>query len=180
MIPIAGATGRLGGLLLALACAASAVPAVAASNIHPGRPGRLVIEAGFDSTRFRWAPLGEDGRRALVWDGGSLSLEPGVEPERFGREDLVLDYGADLAGVGQGRRFLFAPGRYRVDTPLLLADAGFHLTVLRGSLTVDPGGLRYVSDPPPAGRRGPYLLLAGLLLATITLMARARSRLRSS
>lgn len=174
--------------VLALCCAALAAAAAEGSapgadareaGFHPERPGLLVIASGCDTTLFRWAPAGDDGTRALVWDGGSLTLGPAAETGRYGPADLTLPFGTSLTGVSEGRRLIFAEGRYPVEKTLLLKGRDFQLTVHRGELEIMPGRIRY-SDRKQGGGRAQYLLLAGVLLLTVSLLARARSRLRES
>lgn len=176
---IVATTIALGAVALAMTAPAPVRAAAAEPAVHPGRPGLLVIEAAADSSRFRWAPMGEDGSRALVWDGGSLFLPPGVECGSLGPTSLTLRYGVGLAGVADGRRLLFEPGRYPVDSPLLLTDGRFHLNVHRGEIVIAAGRIRYV-DSAGADPRAQYLLLAGVALLTFIMLARTRARLRRS
>jgi len=146
---------------------------------HPERSGLLVIAAGLDSTRFQWAPVGEVGDRALVWPGGSLTLAAGIEPGSFGPSDLTIPYDLSLTGVSDGRRLIFATGRYPIDQTLLLTDGRFQLTVHRGELEIVPGRILY-TDEVARDKRGPYMMLAGVLLLTAVLLARVRAKLRNS
>ena len=148
-------------------------------NIHPARPGLIVIEAAADSAAdFRWLDLPAVGTRCLVWDSGILNLQAGQEMGRYGVADLTLPYSLDLTGISEGRLLIFEAGRYEINQPLLLADKGVQLFLTRGEIEIETDRLVYRQTQPPTDPRAQYMLIAGIVILITILMFRARSRLR--
>jgi hypothetical protein len=173
----------LRALALVAGWSACAVPAVRAQEplLHPLHAGLLVIESVRDSTQsFRWVELPELGRLSLLWEGGVLFIPADLDTGTFGLADLTVPYGPELEGASAGRRLVFAAGRHRVDQPLLLADGRLTLILTRGVLEIGEGRIVYRRSAPLRDQRAQYLLLAGILLLTISLMVRLRRRLHAS
>ena len=167
--------------LAALAALPAVLDAAPEGPLHPARPGLLVIASARDSTRdFRWVEHPELGRLSLLWDGGALFIPADLDTGTFGVADLTIPYGADLQGASGGRRLVFTPGRHRIDRPLLLADGRSTLLLTRGTLRIGEGRIDYELRRPARSTRGQYLLLAGIVILTVSLMLRLRRRLHSS
>ena len=140
----------------------------------------LVVEAARDTTAgFRAQVLPEQGRRALTWPHGVITLPDTMAWLEHGETGLAFSlHAATLAGVGAGGRFVGEPGRYKLDTPLYLGDNALVACLAAGELEVSPGFVIYRQPVKRRDQRGDWLLLGGLILATGVLLRAARRRSR--
>jgi hypothetical protein len=140
----------------------------------------LVIEAARDTTAgFRAQVLPEQGRRALTWPHGVITLPDTMAWLEHGEMGLAFRMRAStLAGVGAGGRFVGEPGRYEIDTPLYLGDDALVACLAAGQLVVSPGFVSYRQPARRRDQRGDWLIVGGLILATGMLLRLARRRTR--
>jgi len=140
----------------------------------------LVIEAARDTTAgFRAQVLPEQGRRALTWPHGVITLPDTMAWLEHGETGLAFRLRAStLAGVGAGGRFVGEPGRFEVDTPLYLGDDALVACLAAGQLEISPGFVIYRQPAQRRDQRGDWLLAGGLILATGVLLRLARRRTR--
>ncbi len=142
--------------------------------------GSLVVAAAQDTSGgFRVVQLAELGLRALVWPEGMITIPDSLPWYDDGESGLAIALDvADLAGIGAGGRFRPRPGRFELDTPLVLIDGSVYASFTSGSLEIEDGRLTYRRPPAKRGARGDYYVLAGLVLATAVLLRAVRRRAR--
>ena len=140
----------------------------------------LIVEAARDTTAgFRAQALPEQGRRALTWPHGVITLPDTTAWLEHGETGLAFRLRVEsLAGVGAGGRFTVVPGRYTLDTPLYLGDDALVACLAAGELEISPGYVVYRQPVKRRDQRGDYMLLGGLVLATAVLLRSARRRTR--
>jgi hypothetical protein len=167
------------GTLLAVLCWLI-MPAAPASAV--GETVLLVVEAARDTTAgFRAQNLPQQGRRALTWPHGVITVADSTAWLEHGEEGLAFRLRTDqLAGVGAGGRFGGEPGRYEIDTPLYLGDTELVACLAAGELEISPGFVIYRQPRERRDMRGDFLLLGGIILATGVLLRSARRRKRSA
>jgi hypothetical protein len=140
---------------------------------------RLVIEAARDTTQgFVSRDLAGPGRRLLAWPEGVLSVPDTAAWLPDGETGLAFALVSDrAAAAGPAGRLGLRPGRYGIDTPLLLTDGVLSAHLTSGTLEVSEAGeVRYRRPGGGIGSRGTLLLLAGLGLATVVLLRAVRRR----
>ena len=168
-----------GWLVAGVRPAAIAQTDLSTAPLQPARGGLFVIEAARDSTRdFRWVPLPALGLRCLVWSGGVITIPESLETAEFGVADLTLPFSRNLVGVSAGRRLVFADGRFLINQPLMLRDGANQIFLAKGDILIEEGRIVYRMRAAGTDPRAQYLLLAGIILMTVVLMVRVRSRLR--
>lgn len=145
-------------------------------------PVLLVVEAARDTTAgFVALSLPDLGRRVLAWPEGVISVPDTAVWLESGRDGLAFALAAPpLAGVGAGGRFPAEPGRYKLDTPLVLQDGLVVACLSDGELEVAPGRFVYRRPGKRHDQRGDLLLLAGLVVATAVLLRAAGRRKRQA
>jgi len=147
-----------------------------------GQPGYLVIEGVRDSlSEFSWREGVRPSRRALVWPEGTMTWPDSLSLDDFGRSDVGIVCRAELSGVGNSGRLIFADGVYPVSEPLLLADGVVELHVSGGELEVRGSQIRYRRPQiVDNSQKANWVFLCGLILLIIVLMRRARKKMRAS
>jgi len=154
-------------------------PGVVSSVLSAARDGHLVVVAAADSTAgFAWVRQPERARRLLVWPAGVLSVPDSLEVSWEGSADLVVPTLAGLRGFSGTRGLAFLGGSYAIETPLLLDDGRIQLFAAAGELEIGVDRLVYRSRAPALDGRSSYLFMAAILILSLVLLARVRSRTR--
>jgi hypothetical protein len=179
--PLASRRLRLGraALLLILCCGATAA---AAGQGELGYPGYLVIDGARGSDRFAWEEGPQPGQKSLVWEGGSLTLPDSTAADSFGAAGYGFRCEPQLRGRGAGGLLVFTDGIYPVSEPLVLEDGVLRLEVTAGELEIRGARLRYMLEPVRDRSRrtqADFLFVAGLVLAIVVLLRRARAGRRT-
>lgn len=143
----------------------------------------VIVEAQDAAGIFKDLLLPESERRALVWPEGVLIMPDTLPWLDDGSSGLAFELReSSLTSVGHGGLFRLHPGRYEIDTPLVISDGEFVLSLCGGELEVNDDRIIYYR-PRSRGeqvrnRRGEYYIVAGLVLATALLLRAARRRAR--
>lgn len=162
---------------------AMALGGLLAAGPAGGSPYRLLVVTAAQDTSgaFQSVLLPELGRRVLVWDEGVLSLpDSALWLDDHGSGLAFAVHGATLVGVGGGGRFRIQPGRYDLDTPLLLTDGALVAYLSAGKLEVGADRLVYRRPQKRRDSRGDLFILGGVVLATAVLLRAVRQRTRRS
>ena len=170
-----------GGALTAVVPTAAAAESVMGTQVaHPGGPGLLLIAAAADTSQsFRWLDWPLQKRRLLVWDDGVLSVPDTLADLRIGRDGVAFPYLARLAGVSEGRQLVFDAGSYTIAEPLLLSDGVLQAYLSRGEITIESGRIVYrLAAEEDQDPRANYVFLAAIVLLSVILLARARTRVK--
>lgn len=138
----------------------------------------VLVGALHSGSDVRELAMSDVARRALIWPHGVVSAPDSVDWRDDGQGGLVITLVDDsLVGLGPEGRFDLSPGRYDLDTPLLLTDGRTTLYLSSGRLDVTGGQLAYSRPVVRRNPRGDFAIVAGLLVA-ITVMLRAARRKR--
>ena len=170
-----------GGALTAVVPTAAAAESVMGTQVaHPAGPGLLLIAAAADTSQsFRWLDWPLQKRRLLVWDDGVLSVPDTLADLRIGRDGVAFPYLARLAGVSEGRQLVFDAGSYTIAEPLLLSDGVLQAYLSRGEITIESGRIVYrLAAEEDQDPRANYVFLAAIVLLSVILLARARTRVK--
>ena len=170
-----------GGALTAVLPTAAAAESVMGTQVaHPTGPGLLLIAAAADTSQsFRWLDWPLQKRRLLVWDDGVLSVPDTLADLRIGRDGVAFPYLARLAGVSEGRQLVFDAGSYTIAEPLLLSDGVLQAYLSRGEITIESGRIVYrLAAEEDQDPRANYVFLAAIILLSVILLARARTRVK--
>jgi hypothetical protein len=169
-----------GALTAVLPTAAAAESVMGAQVAHPAGPGLLLIAAAADTSQsFRWLDWPLQKRRLLVWDDGVLSVPDTLADLRIGRDGVAFPYLTRLAGVSEGRQLVFDAGSYTIAEPLLLSDGVLQAYLSRGEITIESGRIVYrLAAEEAQDPRANYVFLAAIVLLSVILLARARTRVQ--
>jgi len=144
--------------------------------------GQLIIQAAQDTTKgFVARDIPEQGRRILAWPEGLVSVPDSAIWKTADQQGLAFDFQReDAVAVGAGGRLPLIPGRYSIDTPMLIDDGALRAYLNRGHLTVDQSSIIYRQTAPGLAREGTMLMLAAIGVATAVLLRAVRKRPRRS
>lgn len=133
---------------------------------------RLVVSHARDADQgfvAREQPLLE--RRILAWSAGVVSTPDTLAWLAEGDDDLAFVMVADHASAqGVAGTLPLTPGRYDIDTPILLTDGRLVAFLASGRLEVRADRLVYQVPTAPIERGGALYILAGVALATVVLL----------
>jgi len=133
---------------------------------------RLVIGDARDAGRgFVAREQPELERQVLTWPAGVVSTPDSVSWLAEGDDDLAFALIAHRASaLGVAGTLPLTPGRYDIDTPILLTDGRLVAFLAAGRLEVRDGSLVYRGPTTPIARGGTLYVLAGVALATVVLL----------
>ncbi len=145
-------------------------------------PSSLVISQARDTSRgFVARDQSDLAQRVLAWPDGLVATPDTLAWLAAGDQDLAFVLRPDrLVALGSAGVLDLAPGRFDIDTPLLLSDGTVSAFLADGRLEVTADRVIYRAPGAPVARGGTLLILAGVAIATAALLRAVRRRPRRS
>ncbi|MEZ4389326.1 MAG: hypothetical protein R3D98_17400 [Candidatus Krumholzibacteriia bacterium] len=113
----------------------------------------------------------------LAWPEGLVAVPDTLAWLAEGEADLGFALVADRAvALGAAGVLALEPGRFEIDTPLLLTDGRLSAFLAAGRLEVTADRLIYRQPAARVARGGTLLILAGVVVATAVLLRAVRRR----